>query len=826
MTEQESGRNQGAGRRRQGQPKQNQRRRSPWALLGRGVLGLLVLLLLAGGGAFAWLKTTSGAQRSGSVTVPGVSGPVTVTRDAWGVPHIRAATDADAVYALGFVHWQDRAWQMDFQRRVAQGRLSEVLGGAALEQDRFLRTWGFERAALSALPALSAQSRALIRAYTAGVNAAQAQGKVALEFRILGYTPEPWRDVDSVSWSKLMAFDLGGNYEEEVLGAQVVRKLGEDGLDQVTAPYPAGAPTILSADELTGAAQSLTGVRAGADDTQAAAPALPQATVLPHEAVLPQETVQALRSHLLAARTLGLQAVPGKGSNDWVIAGSRTESGKPILADDPHLSLTAPMLWYLADVQGDRLRAIGASIPGLPAIVIGRNDRVAWGVTNVNPDVQDLYIEPEDAPLTSRREVIRVKGEADVTLTVRSSAHGPIISDAGAGAVGPRVALKWTALQGGDTTMDAFLGLNYAQNWADFTGALRSYVAPSQNFVYADVDGNTGYYAPGRVPIRSGWDGSLPVSGDGSREWQGFIPFEELPHTLNPADGLVVTANNKVVPGSYPHALGNDRNWAEPYRARRITDLLSAAGKLTVPDVQRVQLDTTSLVWADFRDPLLGTRPGSDRARQALAQLQGWDGNETTGSVPATLFEAWLMQLQEMARDELGTDTVMNSLSVLNQLRGNGELCAVNGNGDCQALLTRTLDAALNDLEGRLGTDMSTWTYGRLHTVASNHRAFGNVQALAWLFNHSAPTPGGTNTVNVARPEHGTFRQTHGPSYRQVVDLANPNDSVFIGSLGQDGNPLGAHAADQQPRWIAGEYLPMSTDPADWGRVSTLTLKP
>ncbi|GAA0505974.1 penicillin acylase family protein [Deinococcus depolymerans] len=791
------------------------RKRSGWAVAGRGALGVTAALLLSLGGAAGWLHVSASPQRGGTAELEGLSGRVTVTRDAWGVPHIRAATDADAVFALGFTHWQDRAWQMDFQRRVAQGRLAEVLGGAALPQDRFLRTWGFERAAEAALPALSAQSRALIRAYTAGVNAAQAQGKVALEFRILGHTPEPWRDVDSVSWSKLMAFDLGGNYEEEVLGAQVVRRLGEDGLDQVMAPYPQGAPTILSADELTGAAQSLTGgARAGTDGPQAAAPGLPHATV------------QALRSHLLAARTLGLQAVPGKGSNDWVIAGRRTASGKPILADDPHLALTAPMLWYLADVRGDRLRAIGASIPGLPAIVIGRNDRVAWGVTNVNPDVQDLYIEPEDAPLTSRREVIRVKGEADVTLTVRSSAHGPIISDAGAGAVGPRVALKWTALQGGDTTMDAFLGLNYAQTWADFTGALRSYVAPSQNFVYADVDGNTGYYAPGRIPIRSGWDGSLPVSGDGSREWQGFIPFEELPHTLNPADGLVVTANNRVVPGSYPHLLGNDRNWAEPYRARRITDLLGAAGKLTVPDVQRVQLDTTSLVWADLKGPLLATRPGSDRARQALAQLHGWDGNETTGSVPATLFEAWLMQLQEMARDELGNDTVMNSLSVLNQLRGNGELCAVNGNGDCQALLTRTLDAALNDLERRLGPDMKGWTYGQLHTVASNHRAFGRVKALAWLFNHSAPTPGGTNTVNVARPEHGTFRQTHGASYRQIVDLATPNRSVYIGSLGQDGHPLGAHAADQQPRWIAGQYLPMSTDPADWGRTRQLTLTP
>ena len=802
------------------------RKRSGWAVAGRVALGVTAALLLSAGGAAAWLHLSAQARHAGSAPVGGLGGAVTVTRDAWGVPHIRAQTDADAVFALGFAHWQDRAWQMDFQRRVAQGRLAEVLGEAALPQDRFLRTWGFERAAQAALPALSAQSRALIRAYTAGVNAAQAQDRTALEFRILGYAPEPWREVDSVSWSKLMAFDLGGNYEEEVLGAQVVRRLGADGLDQVTAPYPDGAPTVLSADELSGAAQSLTGAAAAGEPSEATRPPTTRPSATVPKATLPSATVAALRSHLQAARTLGLQAVPGKGSNNWVIAGTRTASGKPILADDPHLALTAPMLWYLADVQGDRLKAIGASIPGLPAIVIGRNERVAWGVTNVNPDVQDLYIEPEGAPLTSRREVIRVKGAPDVILTVRSSRHGPIISDAGAGAVGPRVALKWTALQGGDTTMDAFLGLNYARNWADFTGALRSYVAPSQSFVYADVDGNTGYYAPGRIPVRRGWDGSLPVSGDGSREWQGFIPFEQLPHTFNPADGLIVTANNRVVPDSYPHALGNDRNWAEPYRAQRITDLLDTGRKLTVADVQRVQLDTLSLVWADLKEPLLATRPGSNRARQALERLRGWDGQQTTGSVPSTLFEAWLMELQEMARDELGNDAVMNSLSVLNQLRGNGELCAVNGRGDCAALLTRTLEAALTDLEDRLGPDLNGWTYGKLHTVASHHRAFGKVSALAWLFNHEAPTPGGTNTVNVARPEHGTFRQTHGASYRQIVDLASPNRSVYIGSLGQEGHPLARHTADQQARWIAGEYLPMSTDPADWGRTRQLTLTP
>ncbi|GGK31189.1 penicillin amidase [Deinococcus malanensis] len=778
---------------------------------------MLLLLALVLGATAWWVHATATPRVRGQLTLAGLQGPVTVTRDEWGVPHIRArVSDEDAVYALGFVHWQDRAWQMDFQRRVVQGRLSEVLGTAALPQDRFLRTWGFQRAALSALPALSERSRRLIRAYTAGVNAGMAQGKVALEFRILGYTPDPWTEVDSLSWSKLMAYDLGGNQADEVQGARVVRRLGAQGLNEVTAPYPASAPTVLSSDELGTVRPTPPGpVRAG-----------PEHASRP-DTGLPPATVRALQAHLNAARELGLNAVPGKGSNNWVLAGSRTASGKPILADDPHLALSSPMLWYLADLQGPTLKAIGASIPGLPSIVIGRNERVAWGVTNVNPDVQDLYIEPQGARLTARTEVIRVKGQPEVRLRVRESAHGPIVSDVGAGEIGPRVALKWTALEPGDTTMDAFVGLNYARDWRDFTRALEKYVAPTQSFVYADVDGNTGYYAPGRIPVRKGWDGSLPVSGDGSREWQGYIPHAQLPHTYNPADGLIVSANNQVVPASYAFSLGNPRNWAEPYRAQRITELLSAQpGGLTLRDVQRVQLDTVSPVWTDFRPVLLHTVPGSDLSRRALALLRGWDGNETIDSVQASIFEAWLMQLHGLAEDELETETRMNSLSVLNQLRRGGTLCAVSGQGDCAQVLTDSLEAAVADLRSRLGPDPQDWTYGKLHQVASNHRAFGGVRALAWLFNHSSPTPGGTNTVNVARPQRGTYAQTHGASYRQVIDLSDMNRSVYIGSLGQDGHPLGRHAADQQGRWIAGRYLPMSTDPSDWGRTRSLQLTP
>ncbi|WP_420595258.1 penicillin acylase family protein [Deinococcus sp.] len=782
----------------------------------RGIraVGWVLLVLLVGlAGVAAYLNAATNPQLSGALKLPGLSGPVTVTRDAWGVPHIVAETsDADAVEALGFVHAQDRLWQMEFQRRIVQGRLSEVLGEATIEQDKFLRTWGFQRAAQSVLPALSPRSRTLISAYTRGVNAAMAQGKLPLEFRILNYQPEPWTDTDSVSWSKLLAYDLGGNWEEELLGVQVQGKLGAGALGEIMPPYPADAPTILSAEEVR-----VSGTSAVALPSRTA-PSLPAATL--HE----------LRSQIAAARSLGFETVPGKGSNDWVVAGSRTQSGKPLLADDPHLALSAPMLWYLADIKGPTLHAIGASLPGLPAIVIGRNDNLAWGVTNTNPDVQDLYIEPEGAKLTSRNETIKVKGKPDVTLTVQESEHGPILSgvNGDAGNVGPRVALKWTALAPGDTTLDAFMGLNYARNWTDFTSALKFYVAPSQNFVYADTAGNTGYYVPGKVPIRQRGDGSLPVAGDGQHEWTGFIPFDELPHVFNPADGLIVTANNKVVPDSYAAFLGNNRNWAEPYRAERITALLSGNEKLTLDSLKAVQLDTVSLVWRDLGPYLLATQPQDDLSRRALELLRPWNGDERADSVPPMIFEAWLMQLQKFAQDELGNTGQVNSLAVLNALKGNSKLCAVNGQGDCAAWLTSSLKAAVDDLSARLGENPDGWTYGKLHQVANDHQAFGGVKAVGWIFNRSAPTSGGTNTVNVARPQAAAgpnqYRQTHAPSYRQLVDLADMNSSLFVGTLGQGGNPIGPHYADQMRLWRAGQYIPMSSDAADWGRTRVLRL--
>ncbi|RTR25368.1 penicillin acylase family protein [Deinococcus radiophilus] len=765
-----------------------------------GLLLIAVLALVAGA---LYLRSQTLPQLSGTLSAAGLGGEVTVTRDQHGIPHIAAQTDEDAVYALGLVHAQDRAWQLDFQRRIAQGRLAEVLGEAALEQDRFLRTWGFQQAAQTALPALSERSRRLIAAYTAGVNAGFAQGKTAPEFLILGYEPEPWTDVDSVAWSKLMSFDLGGNWEQELDNWNLCHKGGSRALTESSPPYPSDGVTILSADELP-----VTG-----EDASAPGDACPAGDLNGH--------LSQLRQHLAAARELGMAAEPSKGSNNWVVSGQHTESGLPLLADDPHLQLRNPMLWYLAELKGDGLSTIGATIPGLPAVVIGRNRQVAWGVTNHNPDVQDLFVLPPNADVTVREEVIRVKGGEDVRLNVEESEYGPVVSKLGDAADAPRLALSWPTLMPGDTTLDAFLGINYAQDWNGFREAMRAYVAPSQSFVYADTSGNIGYIAPGRVPLRQGWDGTLPVQADGEHRWNGWIPFEELPQTYNPADGMVVTANNRSVPQGYPHLLNNDRGWADPYRARRITELLNEKAPLNLADMAQVQNDTFSGPWQDLRADLLGAPRSrlSDRAEAALDRLAAWDGVLATDSQAATLFEWWLRGLKDMGQDEWGQ--TLSTRAVAEALRTDGPLCAVGGEGGCDEVLAQTLEYAAEQAE-------QGPFYGRIHQALSAHGAFGEVEALAPIFNTSVAAPGGSDTVNVARPsrEDGTLNFTAAASYRQLIDLADPDASLFTGTLGQSGNPLSRYARDQQAGWAAGEYLPMSMDPADWGQTQVLRLQP
>ena len=523
-----------------------------------------------------------------------------------------------------------------------------------------------------------------------------------------------------------------------------------------------------------------------------------------------------------------------------MIAGSRTETGKPLLANDPHLATSVPSVWYLAELQGDTLHAIGSTFPGLPLIVIGHNEQIAWGVTNVGPDTQDLYserINPADPnqvevdgqwqDMTIVEEPIIVKGEDDpVRWAARSTRHGPLISDVSETTT--PLALRWTALDPADTTTDAFLGINYAGDWEEFVDALSHFVTPSQNFVFADRAGNIGYYAPGHIPIRpAGDDGMLPVPGwESKHEWTGWIPFDQLPHTYNPEAGYVATANNRVVDDSYPYMLSND--WAPPYRAERITQLIeqmsSNGEKISVDDMAAIQGDRTSTQTRQLLPFFLGVEPKDDRQKEAIGLLQGWDGNTALESVPASIYEAWMIYLErELFVDDLRETLYMEMSERANPLFLEELLSDATASAawcdnvltapkeDCQETARTALDKALDDIEERLGKEMRDWRWEKLHITQYPHNPFSQVPYLKWLFHRSIPNGGDKYTVNVAPVELSSlYDQEHAPGYRHIVDLADLSNSRFIITTGESGNVLSPHYDDFIKLHRDVGYLPMT----------------
>jgi penicillin amidase len=771
------------------------------------VLAIIILMLvvvpLSG---YLWLRTSL-PQTSGAVRIAGLDGQVEIVRDRWGVPHIFAATDHDAFLALGYVHAQDRLWQMEMNRRIGAGRLSEFLGEATLEIDQFQRTLGYYRAAHSDYPALSERSRMALDAYAAGVNAWIGEGHLLPpEYLLLGVQPEPWTPYDSLVWEKMMSWDLGGDYEMELLRRQLGETLGPERAAQLLPPFPEDGVVILP-----------DGVTADAWQQTAA-------------------DLLALDRRLQLDFGRGGREI---GSNNWVVAGTRTESGLPLLADDPHLSTSIPSIWYLAELQGDQIHAIGATFPGLPAIVIGHNERVAWGVTNVGPDTQDLYIEQinpanpnqyrvEDGweELMVVEEIIVVDGRDEpLAWAARSTRHGPLISDVSG--TGAPVALRWVALEAGDTTMDAFVGINYAANWQEFVDALRFYVSPSQNMVYADIDGNIGYFAPGRIPIRSeGHNGMLPVPGwDSSAEWTGYIPFDELPQVYNPPAGFVATANNRVVGDEYPYLISND--WAPPYRAERIVTLIeemSSGGEtISAGDMAAIQADRFSAQVDDLLPFLLTVEPQDERQSRAVAYLQDWTGELALDSVAASIYEAWMLHLERaLFADDLRGDLFeemalrANPLFLTNVL--NDPALALVWCDDvltvavqsCEQQAQIALDLALEDLTTRLGSDMAAWPWQRLHLTQYPHRPFSDVEYLKPLFHRSIGNGGDRYTVNVAPVTLSSpYDQTHTPGYRHIVDLSDLQNSRYIQTTGQSGNVLSSHYDDFIRPHRDVEYAPM-----------------
>ena len=788
----------------------------------RVFLALALLVALAAATGYAWLRQSL-PQLEGTLTLSGLKAPLEIVRDRHGVPHIYAGSVEDAQFGLGFAHAQDRLWQMEMNRRIGSGRLSEALGAATLDADKFLRTLGVRRAAEASLKIMSAEERSQLDAYTAGVNAylTQRSGPLPLEFLLTGIISEPWQSADSVAWIKMMAWDLGGNWRSELLRLRLAKKLSTARIGEFLPPYPGDAPLAI-ADY--------------------------------------GEIYRQLNANKLASLAIPGLAEAG-ASNNWVVAGSRTASGKPLLANDPHLGLAAPAIWYFAHLSAPGFDVMGATLPGVPGVVLGRNRRIAWGYTNTGPDVQDLYIERVDAAgqalspqgwqrLVARSEVIKVKGQTDVTLTVRESRHGPLISDAFKPAAealpqGYALALAWTALREDDLSMLGAGRFASASNWNEFLAAARDVHSPQQNMVYADTEGNIGFVAPGRVPVRkpaNDLKGQAPAPGwDAKYDWDGFIAFEDLPQSLNPASGAIVTANDKIVPKDYPHYLTSE--WALPYRARRIAQLLERTPKHTLETFARIQADTVSLQVREILPLLLKAKTADADAQQVLRQLGQWDANMAIEGAEPLIVSAWLRELGRLIyADELGElfdgaweHRASFIYNVLADTDGQGRWCDdVNtpAKENCADLLPRALDLALADLKRRYGGERKQWRWGDAHFALSEHRPFGRQPLLAKFFDIRVPSPGDTYTINVGRNslanESAPFVSRHAASLRAIYDLADLDKSVYIHSTGQSGNLLSPLYKNFAERWSRVEYIPMSMQRSDAmaGALGPLRLQP
>ncbi|HYD80141.1 MAG TPA: penicillin acylase family protein [Paucimonas sp.] len=798
--------------------------------------GLVFLLLLLGlGAAFLWYRGASLPRIDGEIRLPGLSAPVDIVRDAEGIPHIYAKSVEDAYFALGFVHAQDRLWQMEMNRRIAAGRVAEILGPSALDTDRFLRTLGIRRNAESIHANLGSEARAVLAAYARGVNAwlVRRDGPLPPEFLLTGApAPEPWQPADSIGWQTMMAWDLGANWTQELLRMRLSQRLSLEQIRQFLAPYPGDPP--LPTQDYTALYRTLAG------------------------------TTQ----HLAAVAAIAPPSlVEGMGSNNWVVSGALSATGKPLLANDPHLGLTAPAVWYFAHLSAPGMDVIGATLPGIPSVVLGHNDRIAWGFTNTAPDVQDLYIErinPADArqyqtpdgwaEFQIRDETIKVKGRPDVQLQVRATRHGPVIS--GAAPVVAKapldarqyvIAFSWTALRPDDRTLQAGLKLGRARNWDEFLDGARDFSAPQQNMVYADIDGNIGFIAPGRVPVRKpGNDlrGLAPAPGwDARYDWDGFIPFEQLPRLYNPASQRVVTANEKIVGADYPWFITSE--WTLPYRAERIKSLLDAKARHDVSGFAAIQKDDVSLAARELLPLVRAAKPSSARAGAALDMLRGWNGEMAVERAEPLIFNAWMRETsRRIFADELGEALMtdywelrnvhQSMVNVLKNADGAGKWCADAEKPDrtCAEVLAAALEAALADLEKRHGADMAKWQWGWAHVARSEHRPFGKVDALARVFDIRVPSPGDTYTVNVGRynlrDEKEPFANRHAASLRAIYDLSDLENSLFIHSSGQSGNVLSPLYRNFSERWAQAHYLPMKTQRAavEANRLGKLTLSP
>lgn len=795
------------------------------------LFAVLILVIVLGR---LLLVPRSFPQTDGALSLPGLEGQVDVYRDSFGVPHIYASTEHDLYMAQGFLHAQDRFWQMDFWRHLGSGRLAEMFGESQLETDQFLRTMGWARVVQRELELMDPEALAGLEAYAQGVNAYLANRDeldLSLEYVILGflnraYEPEPWLPLHSLTWTKAMAFNLGGNMDSEIWRAVLSRKLGPDRFQDLDPDYPANHPVIV------------TSTRSQVDDPPSLGLKLNLQSFSQLEGIYTQS--MALRD-LLGGSGIGI------GSNSWVLSGSRTDTGMPLLANDTHLGIQMPSIWYENGLHCEpitencRYDVVGFSFASLPTVVIGHNARIAWGVTNLGPDVQDLYFErinPENpnqyevngqwVDMTLVEETILVAGEEPVPITVRYTRHGPILSDVDENLLAlsevedsPEydiaVSLRWTALDPG-SIYKSIRGLDIAQDWNDFRNALRDWDVPSQNFVYADVDGNIGYQAPGRIPIRRSGDGRAPVPGwVDDYEWTGFIPFDQLPSVFNPPEGYIVTANNAVVGDRYSQFLSRD--WARGYRANRIVEMIEAKPALSIDEIRRMHGDNYNAIGAVLSPILMDLEFEELKLAERAALLNSWNFQNDANSAPAALFNAfWRHLLLRAFADDVPEGWLPGggkAFQIISQMViipshpwwDDLDTPAVEEMDD---IFRAALEDAVNELEDLLGVDPNDWAWGRLHVANFENQTLGQsgIAPIEMLFNRGPfETAGGGAIVNATSWDEETgYSVTSLPSQRLIVDLSDLGNSLSMHTTGQSGHVFSPHYIDMADAWRAVQY--------------------
>jgi penicillin amidase len=794
-------------------------------------LSLAVLLLLACALGYAYYAAHAALpQLDGQLQVAGLSAPVTVTRDGHGVPTIEAATLDDLFFSQGYVTAQDRLWQMDVMRRFGGGELSEILGPDMLPLDREQKILGLRAAARKSLETASARDRSFFEAYARGVNAyIRDHGRrLPLEFRILGYTPRPWSSEDSVVIANQMVKDLNYHYFYDALAREkILAKLGAELTADlyVNRSWHDRPPTVMRED--VNEPDNKPGNPDGEEDES-------------------QDTsVTQKKAPAVAFASSRGEELPVNGSNDWVVSGAHTITGKPLLSNDMHLGHQMPNLWYEAHLHSGGFDVAGVTLPGMPYVIVGHNQRVAWGFTNVGPTVTDVYIEnfnDQGAYQTPsgwvqpehRSELIHVKGKPDVSIEVKITRHGPIITELVAGETRP-MALRWTLYDG---LRIPFFDVNAAQNWDEFTKAFSQLDAPGQNVVYADVDGNIGYHTTGKVPVRASGDGSLPVSGaDDAHEWKSYIPFEKLPHTYNPPSGIIGTANGRITPDGYPNSISME--WEAPWRTARIYHVLESGRKFSTSDMLGLQTDVHSEIDLFAAERFVyavdhAAKP-SARAKTAADLMRGWDGRMLSTSAAPTIAENSMMQLRRLLLEpKLGTakstsdgslswttySWEMRSVWMENILLHRPKRWLPENYSSYDELLTAAVDAAVSAPD--VPKDLASWRWGAFNAVEIQHPVLGRIPLLKYWSGPGVREQSGSGYTVKAVTRH------HGPSERFTANLSDLDQSTLNTVTGQGGNFLSPYYMDQWKAWYEGTTftLPFSAEAVAAAKAHHLVLQP